>query len=136
MLSTKKLLYKMLHSFTTNKVLWSGVWIGGGNQTMPLSEPISKQPHGVVLAFSAYESGTAKDYDWQYFFVPKWHVINYGSTGIDFFLSTKNQASSKYLYINDTSISGSTGNGDTNTGATSKIVLTNGNFVLRAVIGV
>ena len=103
---------------------------------MPLSEPISKQPHGVVLAFSAYESGTAKDYDWQYFFVPKWHVINYGNTGIDFFLSTKNQASSKYLYINDTSISGSTGNGDTNTGATSKIVLTNGNFVLRAVIGV
>ena len=138
MLSTKKLLYRMLESMSSNKVLWAGApSFMTDVQTISLSENISKQNKGIVLCWSAYVNGAAQNYDYVYHFVPKWHVSVASGAGADFFLNTLNTAGHKYLYISDSSISGYASNGSSSsTGATSKIVYTNNYWVLRAVIGV
>ena len=124
-------------AYGVNKVLWShsnGYYMTD-SQSCSLSEKISAQPHGIILAVSYYDSG-GKNYDWNYAFVPKAHVANHSATGISFFITTGSlgAVANKYLYISDTSITGYANNDDS--GTVCDINYYNAKFVLRYVIGV
>lgn len=117
-------------------VLWSGANYMAANITLT-GGTVSEQHKGIVLCWSAYENGQAKDYDFVYHFVPKYHVLNFSGYGVNFFLNTLSRAGHKYLYIYDDHINGYSSNDSASTtGSVSKIVYTNTYWVLRAVIGV
>ena len=117
----------------TNKVLWSGSYYMNSSQTATLSEAVSAQPHGIVLAFNAYY-GAATENAYNHFFVPKYTVAN-GNRGYSFFMSEdKSWIAAKYLYISDTKITGNSANDSNSTSC--GITFTNTNAVLRYVIGV
>lgn len=101
------------------------------DHTITLSEPISQQTSGIVLIFSAYDSG-AKPYNFHCFFVPKQFVSLYNGRGMYFSLVDFDPANDarKYLYIEDTTIQGNANNGGVHYN------LNNSKFVLREVIGV
>lgn len=131
-----------------NRVLWTGAryMFDDSGQTITLGgmnspeKSLSKQNTGYVLVWSAYLNGEAKDYDWVYYFVPKWHASLSGTGGIGIHLgkaSTNGNGQAwavKYLYIvetgtssmPETTISGYSGNNQGNAAG----------YVLRAVLGV
>lgn len=119
-----------------NKHLWSGSNYMNSGQSITLSEAISAQVNGIVLIWSYYENGAAKDYNFHSHFVPKWVIIKYEGKGYDFDLAnhTGNVLGHKYLYISDTKITGNDNNQNTVTG--TRATYNNTYFVLRAVIGV
>lgn len=124
---------------STQKILWSGAYYMNGNQTADLDEEISKQPNGIVLVWSAYENGQAKNWDWVLNFIPKKFVetnISISGGGLNFNMNTVtyNHVGSKYLYFGVDNISGHVDNEAHSTG--SGITYDNRYWVLRYVIGV
>ena len=121
------------------KMLWggdltSGMYMTEGH-TITLTEPVSAQPYGIILVFSAYESAEDTNYGWQSFFVPKILVAT-STSGHTFELSRgkHTRKGTKYLYIYDDHI---TGHADNNlTGTSNGITYANNKFVLRYVIGI
>ncbi len=134
----EKLLSTILDNLSSQKVLWEGASFMNGSQIAELSEPISKQPHGIVLVFSYYSSG-AQDYGWITHFVPKLWVQKHDGLGISIFMMDSgaafNVVGGKYLYIHDSEINGNSANEKTGTGS-SGIKYQNNRYVLRYVIGV
>lgn len=121
-----------------NKVLWSGANYMTEVQTAVLSEPILAQPHGIVLVFSAYEDGAAKDWAFSTHFVPKSQVANHG--GSSHLFSGPNHALfgrfwGKWLYIHNDKIVGHVDNTKSGTGV-SGVAYNNMGVVLRHVVGV
>lgn len=118
-------------------LLWSGAMYMQESHTITLSQKISEQPNGIVLVFSEYEGGEAKNYMFQHKFIPKYTVAAHSGVGHCIMLcnNTLNVLAAKYLYITDTTIKGHANNTSTGT-ATSGVVYTNNRFVLRYVIGV
>lgn len=107
------------------------------SHTATLSEAISKQPNGIVLAFSKYLSDDPSNaYYWNMFFVPKSMVsISGGRVMVFPMFETKfGNPGTKALYITDTTIKGNADN--TSSGTANGVTYKNGNYVLRAVIGV
>lgn len=125
--------------YNGNKVLWggsvtSGMYMTAGH-TINFTEPASAQRHGIVLVFSYYNGTGDTNWNWQYFFVPK-YLINDDSSGQTFHLTRSKFAAvgTKYLYIRDTHI---VGHDDNNlTGTANGITYANNKFVLRYVLGV
>lgn len=101
-----------------------------------LAEAISKQPSGIVLVFSRYGDGAVSDHNFNSFFVPKTFVAAKPGVGSAFRMNTVNFSvvATKYLYINDTTITGNDSNDDEGTG--SGVTYNNKAYVLRYVIGV
>lgn len=121
------------------QILWGGDLTSGmymtESHTIGLLEPVSEQRHGIILVFCAYNDTSDTNYSWQSFFVPK-QLVALSSSGHTFTLSRGKftYAGTKYLYINNTSISG---HADNNlTGTNNGITYANNKFVLRYVIGV
>ncbi|WP_458398047.1 DUF859 family phage minor structural protein [Anaerotignum sp.] len=120
------------------KVLWSGGLAMQDGQAITLAEPVSAQAAGIVLVFSRYSANTVQNYHYNHFFVHKAFVAAHPGVGSQFMLTTDGTfgvVASKYIYINDTAISGNANNVATGTG-TSGITYNNAGFVLRYVIGV
>lgn len=121
------------------KILWggdltSGMYMTAGH-TAELTEAVSAQPNGIVLVFSAYNGTDDTNYSWQSFFVPK-QLVALSTSGHTFVLGRGKftYTGTKYLYINDTTI---TGHADNNlSGTNNGITYANNKFVLRYVIGV
>lgn len=115
-----------------NNVLWTGASYMNGSQTVPLSQNVSAQVSGVVLAWSAYVSGVAQNYNWHYTFIPKWAVAtNPGAGMVDGWSYGASSGGSptlitKYIYVSDGHLSGHASNDQA----------PNNQVVLRAVIGV
>jgi len=130
------ILDKALPFGTTTKVLWSGVLYMFSGQTAPLSENVSDQKNGIVLVWSAYSSGQAQNYDWNYQFVHKNHVAVASGAGICHVMSNANFAKvgAKYVYVNNDNIAGNDYNDDT--GTASGVTYANNYWVLRYVLGV
>jgi hypothetical protein len=105
--------------------------------TVNLSSPVSKQMTGIVLVFSRFDGTSAMNEHFSYHFVPKQMVALQEGKGSIFNLATSNGtfAGSKYLYINDNSISGHANNSAAGTGANG-VKYDNSKFILRYVIGV
>lgn len=120
-----------------NNLLWSGGYYMSADQTANLSENVSEQLSGIVLAWSAYANGAVQNYDWHYQFVPKDHVIARNGHGISTGIMS-NAAGSfvgvKYVYVADDHITGYAGNSTSQTG--SGISFQNAHWVLRYVLGV
>ena len=104
--------------------------------SITLSEPISKQMHGIVLVFSAYHDGVVRDYDFVSHYVPKELIRSLSSKGHTFTLMRTEcyDVATKFLYIDDTRIWGDDRNQTNSTG--SNITFKNNRFVLRYVYGV
>lgn len=128
-------------SYGVNKVLWSGAYYMQESHSISLSEAVSAQPNGIVLAWSFYSvsEGSAKDYDWNYFFIPKEHVITESGTGVDMLLTAGTATGAtlrrKYVYVSDTKITGYAGN-NASSYSIHGTTVDNRTFVLRKVIGV
>lgn len=134
--ATAEITYAKYHE---QNVLWGDGRTSGmsmtANQRVKLSEAVSAQPNGIVLVFCAYNGINDTDYGWQSFFVPK-QLVALSTAAHTFTLSREKfvYVGTKYLYINDTSI---TGHADNNlTGTSNGINFANNKFVLRYVIGV
>ena len=125
-------------AYGVNKQLWSGEWYMNANQTATLSEAVSAQPHGIILLWSLYSNGAASNSDFNYTFIPKYHVLNAVGKGVCCFLTSASMgnATTKYVYVSDTSISGHANNSGSSTDTNSGITKNPGAFVLRRVIGV
>lgn len=121
------------------KILWEGVMYMTAGHTVNLSEAVSEQPNGIVLTFSKYDTstGAASENNFNSFFVPKIFITSHKGYGNTFTMMDINfgQICHKYLYINDTYISGHASNNATGTG-TSGITYANNKYVLRYVYGV
>jgi hypothetical protein len=101
-----------------------------------LSEPVSKQPSGIVLVFSAYEDGEAKDNHFVCHFIPKALISTHSSVGHLCPLSTADFSfvGGKMVYINNTNVTGNDQN--SLTGTKNGITYDNKHWVMRYVIGV
>ncbi len=119
-----------------NKILWSGGMYMTGGHVIDFSEPASKQVNGIVLVFSEYYDGEAKNQTFVTHFVHKQAITAHSGSGHSFFMCTSNVAycATKYLYIRDDGITGHNNNSLELTG--SGLTLNNNRFVLRYVIGV
>lgn len=119
-----------------NKLLWSGEWWPLSSHTCNFQESVSSQPHGILLVFSGYNSGTINA-DWNTFFVSKREIAEWPGGGHGFLMSSTNlnRVCQKYLYINDTYLRGHDQNNQTGTGS-SGASYTNNAFVLRYIFGV
>ena len=118
-------------------LLWEGASYMTDGQTATLSEPVSRQVNGIVLVFSVFTNGAVENSGFNSFFVPKRLVALQTGFGHNFFMTGWGGMSlcgSKYLYINDGSISGNENNNKT--GAVNGITLASNRFVLRYVFGV
>lgn len=121
-----------------NNILWSGSGIFmREDQYVNLSEPISAQLSGAVLAWSGYANGSAQNYDWFYNFVPKDHVFDRDGAGVSTGIMTTGAGGTmgiKYVYVSNEQIRGYSTNDDNTTG--NGITLKNNHWVLRYVLGV
>lgn len=114
---------------TTGMVFTSG-------HSVTLSEPVSKQMHGIVLVFCAYADGAVQNYDFISYYVPKQLIAELSGRGHSFPLMRIDcvAVSVKFLYIDDTRVWGDDRNEKTGTG--SNISYKNNGFVLRYIYGV
>ena len=120
-----------------NKALWTGIYNMSNTHSITLSEAVTAQPNGIIVCFSYYDAnGVAQNYNWNYFFVPKYHVAQNPGTGCNFMIANNafGVVANKYLYINDTTITGAADN--VSTGTASGLNYANNRYVLRRVIGV
>lgn len=126
----------------TNRLLYQGEGLFmNENQQIKLTEKISEQPTGIVLIWSAYRDGEARDFHWYFQFVPKFILslptLN-NSIDTDIFLCAGGQSqysAMKELGITDDVIYGRNGNSSSNL-VVNGITCVNNEWVLRAVIGV
>lgn len=120
----------------SGKILWTGAMYMTAGHKATLSEAVSKQPSGIVLVFSRYDNGAAAEHNYNSFFVPKALVAEKPGVGSAFRMNTVNfsMVCTKYLYINDATITGNDGND--NTGTANGVTYNNAAYVLRYVIGV
>lgn len=121
------------------KVLWQGEYYMNASQVAQLSAPISEQVNGIVLVFSLYdpEYNFSDDVSINTFFVSKKEVELLPDAPHSFFLLINSGFSvigAKYLYINDTAITGHATN--STAGTNNNMTFSNNRFVLRYVIGV
>lgn len=119
------------------KILWQGALYMTASQTARLSEKISEQNNGIVLFFKPYSNGQAQSWGYYCKYIPKQAIATYGSGyGYNFIIpsNTKGIIATKYLYINDDSISGNAANVETYTIFGTSV--NNTNAVLTAVFGV
>lgn len=119
-----------------NKILWTGGMYMTSGHVISFSEPASKQTAGIVLVFSEFVDGEAKNQTFTSCFVHKATISAHSGSGHSFWMSTSNGAyiGTKYLYIRDDGITGH--NNNNLTFESSGITLNNNRFVLRYVIGV
>lgn len=123
--------------YGAQRVLWSGASHMNGGQVATLAQTISEQPNGIVLVFSLYRNGAADNVSISSFFVSKYEVAALSNAPHFFFMGINagfSTIGAKYLYINDSVISGHEGN--TSSGSNNGITFNNSSFVLRYVIGV
>lgn len=118
------------------KILWEGGMYMTASHKITLPEAISAQPTGIVLVFSRYDNGAVSEHNYNSFFVHKAFVAAKPGVGSAFRMNTVNFSvvCTKYLYINDATISGNDSNDDEGTG--SGVTYNNKAYVLRYVIGV
>ena len=121
----------------TQELLWEGTLYMNASHSIKLPKSWHDFPNGIVLMWSAYEDGQAKDYQWNTNFLPK-QQLDQNRGGYSFLLvGTNNWLGWKYLYFesDNVTISGNENNSTSNisgAGATWN----NNHFVLRRVYGV
>lgn len=127
------------HTHSTDQnILWQGNYYMNASQTVTLSQSISAQRNGIVLVFSKFNvsNNESENTNIYCYFIPKQAVALFNGCGHT--ISEHNTASVnwlKYLYINDTTITGHALNAQYGTAANG-VTYDNRERVLRYVIGV
>lgn len=104
------------------------------SHSCPLSEPVSAQPHGVVLHWQGYSAGSGvANAQHNYFFIPRSHAALSG--GIGLLLQVNKDLVWKYIYVRDDEVSGYASN-DSKSFEFSGLTLDNTRAVLTEVLGV
>lgn len=124
-----------------NKVLWSHAtgWYMIASHTATLSENVSVQKTGIVLHWQAYSDGSAQNWDHNYVFVPKQHVVASAGGGVAMTLvnSAGDHMCRKYVYVSDNRVTGNDYNSqDQFTGSPSGVTWEPRYFVLTQILGV
>lgn len=118
------------------KMLYNGgAWMTS-EHSWSLSESVSTQPHGIILAFSECVGNKAQNKGWNHFFISKKFVIDRSGEGSAFPLATYNfdVLGVKHLFIFSNKIIGSDENSQK--GTANGITYDNTRFMLRYIIGV
>src|SRR5699024_590269 len=100
-------------NYGENKVLWSGAYWPNETHTCTFSESLSAQPNGIIVAWSYYTNNAAQNYNFMYFFVPKYHVKFNNTRGV--IMQNPYHGMQKYIYVNDTYIKGNASNDEDGT---------------------
>lgn len=123
-----------INTMLDQKILWSGAHYMNEDQIAELNENISDQNKGIVLIWSEYSDGEAKNWGWVEYFVPKKMVELHEGVGHYIIIPDNSYdygiKASKYVYISDDKITGNVNN----QGEHGR--LNNSSAVLRYVIGV
>ncbi|WP_445449012.1 pyocin knob domain-containing protein, partial [Enterococcus faecalis] len=88
--------------------LWTGAWYAGPGSTT-LSKALSKCRNGIILQWQEYsKTGTVLNSQYSFTYIPKQHVTNGGARGTNCYVGGYGSQAvyGKYLYINDTTITG------------------------------
>ena len=112
-------------------------WYMLASQKVYLEEKLSEQQNGIILVWSAYSSGAAQNWAFNFTVVPKAFISDDPGGGVSTFIiegAPITYAANKYMYIYDDYIVGHDSNSSTGTSATA-IKYTNNRFVLRWVYG-
>lgn len=135
LLSITEMHSNQLTKIKTNNVLWSGAYYMDGGQAITIPS-VQSQINGIILIFSSYANGEAKNYNFRSFVIPKYLVNKQSGCGHEFIMTSGLFSSFcyKYLYISNTSIKGHESNIKIGTGE-SGVKYANRDFVLRYVIG-
>lgn len=127
------------NKINSQEVLWerNPGWLMAPETVLTLPEKISEQKNGIILVWSRHDEDTAKslDYGWHYDFIPKSGAqFKDGSNGHNFFITSESlgYVGSKYLYIEDAQIKGSTNNAVNKVG--NGINITNRGYALRRIL--
>ena len=126
-------------SHTKNTLLWSGGHFMTTDQTATLSEPISKQAHGIILVFTPYVDNATKTYDRNTFYIPKELIAMHNGQSMLFTPTGSmpgNIVANKCLFIFDNKITGHSQNAFAGQVSGSNIYIQNNKFVLQYVIGI
>ena len=125
-----------LANINANSILWSGAYYMTAKHSFTIPS-VQNQTNGIVLVFSVYADKEAQNHNFHSFFIPKAAVSKHGGSGWSFCLfgGLFSKAANKYIYINNTKITGNDNNNKSGTGACG-IKYENASFVLRYVIGV
>lgn len=108
------------------QVLWTGGSYVSATQTINLSQNISNQPNGIILAWSQYTT-SPQDYGWNYTYIPKSSISISSGTGTGVQLSAAGSTIAlKYIYVYNNRLEGHAQN---NTSPQN-------GYVLRYVVGV
>ena len=120
-----------------SRQLWEGEMYMKSDQTITLSETVSEQPNGIVLCFSLYDpsTNTTTDANFNYVFVPKYHIENFNTRGVECLLVSGDHIVRKYLFVRDKTITGVDANAST-AYMLHGVATNNATQVLRRVIGV
>lgn len=123
-----------------NQILWGpDYYYMNASQTVELSQKVSEQKNGIVLVWQAYANGESKFYDFNYTFIPKYHIAIHEGAGITCWLSssTGNTIATKYVYVYDNQIQGNAVNSKGKTTLSGSGIITySNNWVLTYVLGV
>ncbi|WP_200832818.1 pyocin knob domain-containing protein [Listeria monocytogenes] len=87
--------------------LWTGAWYGGPT-SITLSKALSKCRNGIILQWQEYsKTGTVQNSQYSFTYIPKQHLTNV-SRGTNCYVGGYGSQAvyGKYLYINDTTITG------------------------------
>ena len=121
-------------------ILWGpNYFYMNANQTINLLQKISEQKNGIVLVWQSYADGEPKYYDFNYTFIPKYHIAIHEGAGVTCWLanSTGNIIATKYVYVFDSKIQGNAVNETGSTTRSGSGIITNSkNWVLTHVLGV
>ena len=126
-------------SHIKNTLLWSGGHFMTTDQTATLSQPISKQAHGIILVFTPYVDNTTKTYDRNTFYIPKELIAMHNGQSMLFTPTGSmpgNIVANKCLFIFDNKITGHSQNAFAGQVSGSNIYIQNNKFVLQYVIGI
>ena len=106
------------------------------DHSITLPEPISEQPHGIVLVFSECVNNQAENKGWTQFFISKSFIAERAGEGFSFPLFTYNfdALGVKHLFIFGNKIVGSDENSQS--GTVNGVTYNNTRFMLRYVLGV
>lgn len=120
----------------SNNVLWSGKYVMNASHTCTFSSAVSEQPNGIVLVFREYASGTLGLH--VSFFIAKSTIALSPGYAHIFTMCNSNLSTfaTKYLTINDTTITGHANNALSTTAGSVGITYNNSGFILQKVIGV
>jgi hypothetical protein len=118
------------------RILWSGATHLVETETITLNAPVSAQPNGIILVWSGYSNGQVRNWNVTYCFVPKQHIELFSGEGVSMTMygSRFDVFCSKYVYVEDTQLTGNEHNDAT--GKNNGVTYDNTAFVLRYVLGV